>query len=267
MGLFSGVIRAVSPVGNLILGSAASKKAIGKENQALQLGITNAKGDLSSQLGLSTQNFLPYMSAGTDALGQQRDILGLNGGGAQAGVLASLQSSPLFQSLFRTGHDTLLNDASATGGLRGGNLQSGLANFSADTLTKVIQQQLGNLSPLTQLGFGATDTLARLGAANATQLSGLDVDSGRANAGMIAGKNTVSNNMFDQFQKLFGSAATGGAGGGGIGSILSMIGGGGGGGSIFSGAGSGYGAGGGALPNFPNISSSLPSISGSGLPF
>lgn len=267
MGLFSSVIRAVSPIGNLILGSSASKKAIGKANDATQLGITNAKGDLNAQLAASQERLDPFETTGTDAMSGIRAILGLNGNDAQGGAIAGLQNSPLFQSLMRNGQETLLNNASATGGLRGGNLEHGLANFSADTLAQVIQQQLGNLAPLMSQGFGATQFGAGLGAQNAAQFGQLDVGSGQANAGAILNKNAVTNNMFSGIQKLIQSATTAGMGGGGgfdISSLLSSLGGGGS-GSIFSGAGSGYGASGGALPNFPKINIALPS-STAGLP-
>lgn len=268
MGLFSSIARVVGgPIVNTILGSSSSKKAIGKANAATQLGITNAKGDLNSQLATTTANLSPWITGGQQAFGQEGDILGLHGADAQSGILSSLQNSPLFQSLMRNGQDILLNNASATGGLRGGNLQHGLANFSADTLAQVIQQQLSNLGGLSTQGLGAATNLGQFGANNASQLAGLDTGSGQANAGAILGKNAVSNNMFSQIQKMIQSAATGGMGGGGgfdISSLLSGLGGGSG-GSIFSGAGSGYGASGGALPSFPKINIALPSSS-AGLP-
>jgi hypothetical protein len=257
----------VSPVAGAILGAHSNKKAIGKANDATQLGITNAKGDLNSQLATTTANYQPYMTAGTDALAGERGLLGLNGNDAQGSAISALQASPLFQSLFRQGQDTVLNNASATGGLRGGNVQSSLANFGSDTLAQVIQQQLSNLGGLTSQGLNATQNLAALGANNAAQLAGLDTSSGSANAGAILNKQAVSNNMFNQLQGLATSALSGGASGGLsslIGPLSSLLGGSSGGG-ILSGSGSGYGAGGGSLPNFPNINIALPS-STAGLP-
>jgi len=249
MGLFSSIARIVGgPIVNTILGSSSSKKAIGRANDATQLGLANARTDLNSQLAASQGRLDPYEHAGTDALSGIRSILGLDGNDAQGSAITGLQNSPLFQSLMRNGQDILLNNASATGGLRGGNLQHGLANFSADTLAQVIQQQLSNLSPLMSQGFGATQFGAGLGAQNAAQLGQLDVGSGQANAGAILGKNAVNNNMFSEIQKTLQNAATGGMGG--AGSIL---------GSLFGGAGSG------ALPNFPKINIALPSSS-AGLP-
>jgi hypothetical protein len=240
MGLFSSIIRAVSPIGNIILGAHDNKKAISKARDATLAGITNAKGDLNSQLAATQGRLDPWETGGQQALSQQGDILGLHGAGAQGSIIDQLKASPMFQSLFRTGQDTVLNNASATGGLRGGNIIDHLANFGSDTLAQVIQNQLQNLQPLSQQGLQATEFGGGLGANNATQMAGLDTGAGAANAGAILGKTAVSNNMFAQIQKLIQSAASAGAGGGF--------------GSLFSGG------------SAPNLGLALPK-SGSGLPF
>jgi hypothetical protein len=212
--LFGSIARVFSPIAGTIIGAHANKKAISKANAATQLGITNAKGDLNSQLASSMAGLSPNITAGHDALSGIRDLLGLDGADAQASGIAGLEGSPLFASLMRNGQDILRNNASATGGLRGGNFQRGLADFSADTLAQVIQQQLQGYSGLATQGLGATEFGAGLGQNNANALAGLDNQSGQQNALAITNKNTVSNNMFDQLQKLVTSAVSGGAGGG-----------------------------------------------------
>jgi hypothetical protein len=242
MGLFSGILRVVGgPIANAIGGASASKKAISGARDATLAGIANGKNDLSAQLAATQGRLDPFEALGTAAAGQQGDILGLHGAGAQGSIIDQLKASPMFQAMFRTGHDTLLNDASATGGLRGGNILEHLANFGSDTLAQVIQRQLENLTPLAQQGQQATEFGGQLGANNATQMAALDTGAGSANAGAILGKTAVSNNMFAQIQKLIQSAASAGAGGGG------------GFGSLFGGS-------------APDLGLALPK-SGSGLPF
>ena len=96
---------------------------------------------------------------------------------AQANAIASLKESPLYQSLYSTGEEALLANASATGGLRGGNTQTGLADFGRDTLASVIQQQLANYGTgisagLTGTGATTAANLATTAASNsATQAS------------------------------------------------------------------------------------------------
>lgn len=85
-----------------------------------------------------------------------RDSQAQTGEEAQSAAIAALKESPLYQSLYSTGEEALLANASATGGLRGGNTETGLANFGRDTLASVIQQQLSNYSGAINSGLSAT---------------------------------------------------------------------------------------------------------------
>lgn len=262
MGLFGSLFKAIPVIGDVI-SAGQSKKAVKKANAATQLGIKNATNALNAQLATTTANYSPYTTAGAQAVGQEGDILGLHGGSAQQSIIDQLKESPLFQSLFRIGQDTVLNNASATGGLRGGNVQSSLANFGSDTLSQVIQQQLQNLSGLSTQGLSATGQLGQIGANNASQIADLNTGSGQANAGMILGKQAIDNNLFSGLRQkvqqaaMAAAGAPGGGGGGGfdLSSLANLFG----------------GSGGGAirpldLSTMPNISTSLPSAS-AGLPF
>lgn len=77
---------------------------------------------------------------------------------AQQGAIDALKASPLYQSLYRNGEEAVLANASATGGLRGGNTTTSLANFGADTLSSVIQQQLANYGSAIGAGLGANNS-------------------------------------------------------------------------------------------------------------
>ena len=65
------------------------------------------------------------------------------------------------------GEEALLQRASATGGLRGGNIQGALAQFRPALLSNLIEQQYGRLGGMTALGSETTSNLARLGQASA----------------------------------------------------------------------------------------------------
>lgn len=213
-------------VSSALLSGHSNKNAVGAANDALQLGLTNGQNALNSQLADSMQALSPWSMGGQQAFGQLGDLAGLHGGGAQGSIIDSLKASPLYQSLFRNGQDTLLNNASATGGLRGGNFQSSLANFGSDTLAQVIQQQMANLGNISQQGLGATQFGATLGANNSRQIADLLVGAGRANSGAVQGRQDVDNSMQTQLQALAGNYGAGGT----LGSDLS---------SIFKGIGSG----------------------------
>lgn len=94
----------------------------------------------------------PYIKAGTGAIGAQQDLLGLSGANQQQQAIDALERQPLFQSLMSQGEESILQNASATGGLRGGNTQSALAKFRPQMLSQIIQQQLAGLGGLSTLG-------------------------------------------------------------------------------------------------------------------
>ncbi len=158
----------------------------------------------------------------------------------QQTAISQLQQSPLYQSLFNTGRDTILGAASATGGLRGGNVNNSLARFGSDTLAQTIQQQIANLGGIQGQGQQAGLGLAGIGANNANSITGLNNSIANSRSGAILGdqavtnqNNLANNNLFSQI----GGGVTsliGGSSGGGI--LSSLFGGGGGFTPSFSGA-------------------------------
>jgi hypothetical protein len=136
----------------------------------------------------------PYEQAGQQAFGQQQSLIGLQGPEAQQQAIEALQSSPQFQSLIQQGENAMLQNASATGGLRGGNLQGALAQFRPQLLNQLINQQYGRLGGIAGAGLGVTgDILSRgqasaagqaaFGMASATNIGNLLANQASATAG------------------------------------------------------------------------------------
>jgi hypothetical protein len=167
----------------------------------------------------------PFGTNGERAFAQVDPANAVSAGDAQAGAIGALKNSPLFKMLFDTGEETILQNASATGGLRGGNTQRGLADFGSDTLAKVIQQQLANLGGLSSQGLSAVSNLGGLGAQAAGSIADLFTQQGQAKAGGILGKANASNaqlgNLATGIEGALGSFSQARSGGGGI---LSSIG-------------------------------------------
>lgn len=109
----------------------------------------------------------PFAAAGAPALEQQQALLGLRGPEAQRAAIAGISGGETFQALSQQGENALLQRASATGGLRGGNIQGALAQFRPQLLSSLIDQQYGRLGGLTALGQTTTQNLAGLGQASA----------------------------------------------------------------------------------------------------
>jgi hypothetical protein len=205
-----------------ILGNSSKKKAAKKaaaaQIAAAQLGIDESR----RQFDLTRSDQLPWMQAGQEAIGDIGDLVGLNGGDVQGGAISALQASPLYQSLFDNGQNTILANGAATGGLRGGNIQSSLANFGRDTLSQVIQQQLANLGAVSGQGAATASGLGALGAQNASALSNLFNQQGAAKAGQYVTTGALNAQNYGNIGQFGDSilSAIGGGGGGGIGGIL-----------------------------------------------
>lgn len=168
-------IGAVGAIGGGLLASSGASKAAKAQTGADQAAI----GEQQREFNLQQQEFAPYLKAGTSALTPLEALTGASGNPAQQAAITALQGSPLYQSLYNNGQEAILQNGAATGGLRGGNMQTSLADFGRDTLSSVIQNQLANLTGLAGLGEGATSATAQLGQNTANNISGIDVGIGK----------------------------------------------------------------------------------------
>lgn len=194
MGIFSSIAG--------IFSAKSKKKAAKKAAEAQQAAAQQGIDAVSSQNALTQQNLAPYLQTGTKALGAQSDLLGLNGTGVQGSAIDALRASPLFQSLFGNGQEAILNNASATGGLRGGNTQRSLADFGADTLAKTIESQLAALGGLSGQGFNAATNSGQFGAQSADQIAQLLGNKGAAKAGGILGAAAANQELYGHLGNL-----------------------------------------------------------------
>ena len=85
----------------------------------------------------------------------------------QRQAIQGIEQGPLFQELARQGEQGILQNASATGGLRGGNVQGALAQFRPNLLNQLIEAQYGKLAGLTTLGSSSAQNLLNTGSAAA----------------------------------------------------------------------------------------------------
>lgn len=191
-------------------------------NQALNQGYdryqqANAQGRADIQTGMASGNdalqqgynrvleaIAPYQQQGNAALGQMGAISGANGYDQQQQAVDNIAKSPLFAALQNQSQEALLQKASATGGLRGGNTQAALATLAPQMLNQQINEQYNRLNPLATYGYNASNTAAQAGQnlgtgvsqnnmSGANQLANLATLLG--GAGMQVGQGVSSNNM------------------------------------------------------------------------
>lgn len=144
----------------------------------------------------------PFVQAGTGALTGYQDLLGMNGQGTQAAAIDTLRQSPQFGALQRSGHEAILQNASATGGLRGGNVQSALAQFDPALLSALIDQQYSRLGGLAGLGQNAAAGVGNAGLISGNSVSNLLQQQGAARAGGQIAQGNVARTGFGDLLKI-----------------------------------------------------------------
>lgn len=229
MGLFSGILKGVAGV---IPGVSTifNGQAINKANKAQQAGIAAAQQAFQATQAEAKTNLSPYIAGGLEASNMRNRLLGLGDNltgtefnpytaqQQQAGALNVLGDSPLYKTSVRQGEEALLQNAAATGGVRGSNIQTSLAENRENLFAQVLQNYLSQLGGVSDDGLGASNSLAQLGANNASALGGLSVQSGNSNAGAILGQQNLSNQLSQQISSAL--AGLGGGGGFNLGSLL-----------------------------------------------
>lgn len=216
MGLFS-------LIGGLIGGGSAKKASRNAEAAQIE-ALNKGVGEQRRQFDLTRSDFGDYRDQGTAALGGMGDLLGTGGAEAQQSALAALQNSPLFRTTYDNGQEAVLQSAAATGGLRGGNTQRSLADFGADTFSRVLMQQLQSLGGLAGMGLGATDSTANFGQRTADNVTGLFGQQGDARASGSLFRGGVNSQMWNNAGAFLDSATGGSGGQGGGGGLASLIG-------------------------------------------
>ena len=183
MGLFT------SSMLGLVLASSLLQSSTAGRASAAQAGAAQAGIDEQRRQYEETQRLLaPYVSAGVPAVRQMQALSGALGPEAERAAIAQIEASPTLQAAVDRGETALLQRASATGGLRGGNIQAALAQFRPQMLSQEIQSRLGQFGGLATLGSNAAARQGTFGATTAGNIGNLLGVQGQAQAGGIIGE-------------------------------------------------------------------------------
>jgi hypothetical protein len=166
----------------------AANAAAGAQTAASQAAIAEQKRQFDAIRAL----LQPYVDTGSGSLSAQRDLIGLGSPGAQQSAIQAIQQGPQFQSLLAQGENSILQNASATGGLRGGNTQAALAQFSPALLSQLISQQYDRLGGLSSIGQNAAAGVGNAGMSSATSIGNLLQQQGAAQAGGLLAQGRAS---------------------------------------------------------------------------
>ena len=125
-----------------------------------------------------------YTTAGPQAFERQLDLAGLRGPQAQQAAIEQVRTQPRFGALTQAGEEAILANASATGGLRGGNTQNALARFRSDLLADEIEREYARFGGLTAFGQGVSQNLAQMGQASAANVGTAALQTGQSIASL-----------------------------------------------------------------------------------
>jgi hypothetical protein len=200
----TGIVVAGSQLIGGVMQSRSAGKAADAQSEAAERGIEEQRRQFDAVQEIlkpyvtagttAIGGLQPYAAAGAPALEQQQALLGLRGPAAQQAAIAAIEQGAGFQAQVRQGEEAILQGASATGGLRGGNIQAALGQFRPQMLQSEIDRQYGRLGGMTNLGLNVNTNLAQLGQAAAggtasaglqtgARISGLEGQIGSAQAG------------------------------------------------------------------------------------
>lgn len=194
----------------------AAGRAADAQSQAALAGID----EQARQFDQTKELLAPWVNAGQDASGQLWELAGLNGTRRQRLAIEGLQAGPEYTAALKAGENAILQNASATGGLRGGNTQGALAQFRPQLLADVINQRYARLGQISSNGLNAAGGLATVGQNSANATSNLLQQQGAAQAGgYLAQGNTYAGyaNAITGAIGMYGGL--GGFGGGGAGTV------------------------------------------------
>lgn len=197
--LVSAVVGSAVVVGSAIQSNAANDAA-DAQVEATRLGIDETR----AQSDKATEILAPYVASGYSSLNAMNTLTGLNGEDAYNAEISRIEQSPEFLALMESGEDAILANASATGGLRGGDTQRALSEFRPTLLANQINEQYDRLGGITQIGQASAAGEASAAINTGQQISGLYGQIGAARAGDAIAQGNIATGGINAIGSILG---------------------------------------------------------------
>lgn len=178
-----------SAVGGIAQGIAGMSAAKSQERTARE-GIEEQRRQFDKVQELLS----PFVEGGTDAFGDLLGLMGLQGDEVQAEAIQAIEQGPEFAALIDQGEQAILANASATGGLRGGNTQAALAQYRPQVLSSLLTDRYNKLLSVGSVGQSSAAGVGSAAQAmgnNVTQLLG-DIGAAQAGGALAVGRGISS---------------------------------------------------------------------------
>lgn len=205
----SGIATAI--IGGAIVGGAATyfastgaaETAAEAQTQAADKSVDEQRRQFDKLQSL----LAPYVQAGDTALTQQLALAGVSGPEAQQAAIQALEGGPQYQALVKSGEESILQNAAATGGLRGGNVQAALAQYRPQVLSQLIESQYSKLGELTGIGQASAVGVGAAGQNTATAIQQALAASGNAQAQAALAQGAAANQFIGGVTGSIGQVA------------------------------------------------------------
>lgn len=194
----------VAVAGATIVGGVLASNAAGDAADVQQKGSEGQIAEQRRQFDVTQESFRPFQEAGTAAIGSQQDLLGLSGPEAQAAAFAAMQDSPGQQFLRDRAQKNLLRNASAIGGLGGGNVRSALVQQGVGFAQQDLQNQFGRLGQLAGQGQSAAASVGGFGQQASTNIQNSIANSAQARSSGILNQSAATQNTIGGLANVFG---------------------------------------------------------------
>lgn len=200
---------AAAVVGSAVVGGAMQSKSAKRASSAQERAAQGGIDEQRRQFDRVQELLAPFVDAGEQGLMGQMNLAGLGGAEAQQAAIDQIMQGPEFQNLTQQGEEAILQNASATGGLRGGNTQAALAQFRPSVLSGLINQQYGRLGGLAGMGQASAAGVGAAGMQTGQNVANLMQQQGAATAGGAMAQGNIWGNTFGQIGQLAGAIGTG----------------------------------------------------------
>lgn len=196
---------ALLSLGASLLGASAQRKSANRASsaqvQAAQLGVDEQQ----RQFDAMREMLQPYIDGGADSLAAQLSLAGANGSDAEQQAIDAILNGPTYQAMVDQGEDGILANASATGGLRGGDVQGALGQFRPQMMTQMINDRFSKLGGLAGLGQASAAGVGAAGINTGQNIAGAYTQMGQAQAGNHLAQGQANADMFGAFSQFGGT--------------------------------------------------------------
>jgi len=156
------------------------------------------------------KNLAPFIGAGGAAIPNLQNLLG-NGPQGAAGEEQALAATPGYQFQLGQGLQGILSNATATGGVGGGNTLKALMGYGQGLADQTYQQSVGNQMGLAQLGENAAAGQGGISANVGGQIGQNIIGAGNVQSAGLVGAGSAAQGGIQNF--LLSQLLNGGGGG------------------------------------------------------